>query len=35
MLHYGAVPLIFAVGLAVNGELTANPVTLFQKLILN
>ncbi|XP_026191975.1 uncharacterized protein LOC113147044 [Cyclospora cayetanensis] len=34
-LHYGMVPLIFAVGLAANGELTANPLTLFQKLILN
>ncbi|CDI80156.1 hypothetical protein, conserved [Eimeria acervulina] len=35
ILHYGAVPAIFALGLAANGELTANPITLFQKLILN
>lgn len=35
LLHYGAVPLLFAVGLAANDELTANPVTLFQKLIVN
>lgn len=35
MLHYGAVPLVFAVGLAANGELAANPISLFQKLIVN
>lgn len=35
LFHYGAVPLIFAVGLAAAGELTLNPVSLFNMIIIS
>lgn len=35
LFHYGVIPALFAAGLAYTGELTMDPVALFQKVVIN
>ncbi|EPT28175.1 putative transmembrane protein [Toxoplasma gondii TgCatPRC2] len=35
LFHYGVIPALFVVGLAYTGELTLDPTSLFQKIVIN